>query len=74
MENMQNKILFYLHFRASKLTMQYYLADTIGRAKNLVTPLIKRDHFGILYLYNWGSSIHKSTTFPIIVLIIAQNL
>lgn len=58
---MQNEILFYLHFRASKLTMQYYFADTIGQGKNLVTPLIKRYHFGILYLYNWGSSIHRSS-------------
>ena len=41
MENIQTKILFYLYFSASKLTMQYYFADSTVQARNLVTPLIK---------------------------------
>lgn len=40
MENMQDKLQFYLHFRAHKLTIQYYIADLTAQAKNLVTPLI----------------------------------
>lgn len=72
MENMQSKLLFYLHFRAHKLTIQYYFADITVQARNLVTPLIKEIILEFYICIIGEVQYIEVTTFPIMVLITAQ--
>lgn len=55
----KTKLLFYLHFRARTLNA-VLLCWYYSTRKKFSHTSDKRDHLGILYLYNWGTLIHRS--------------